>query len=263
MRLRDIIGLVLALVLAIGVAFLTRLFLTKSDIAQKEVTAQSIEVTRVIIGAKDIPVGTKIKPGDLVWQEWPQKSLNPSYITEATGKIEEYNGAIVKDSVLKGEPIVAGDFIKAGDRGLLAALVAPGKYAISIDITPSSGSSGLIYPGDYVDVILSKRVTPEGGSEYGNSETIVTNVKVLAMDIDLSAPADKPKAPPHVATLEVDQGQAETITAAQKEGTLSLALRSFERKEATSSGKGLEHSNITIMRGNQRSVIPVQQEQQK
>ncbi len=259
MRLRDIIGLVLALVLAIGVAFLTRIFLTKSDIAQKEVTAQSVEISKIIVAAKDLSTGTKVKPGDLVWQEWPQKSLNPSYITETTGKIQDYTDTVVRDSVLKGEPVVAADFVKPGDRGVLAAMLTPGKYAISIDITPQSGSSGLIYPGDVVDVILSKRVTPEGGSEYGSSKTIVSDVKVLAMDIDLSAPADKPKTPPHVATLEVTQDQAEAITAALKEGTLSLSLKSLQDKQAQDITNDKSHPAITIMRGDKKSQIQVQE----
>lgn len=259
MRLRDIIGLVLALVLAIGVAFLTRIFLTKSDIAQKEVTAQSVEITKVIIAAKDLGTGTKIKAGDLVWQEWPQKSLNPSYITEATGKIQDFTDNVVREGVLKGEPVVAADFIKPGDKGILAAMLTPGKYAISIDITPSSASSGLIYPGDVVDVILSKRMTPEGGVEYGSSKTIVNNVKVLAMDIDLSAPAEKPKTPPHVATLEVDKEQAERINAALKEGTLSLSLKSLQNEQSQATDKSQEHATITIMRGDRKSQIQVQE----
>lgn len=261
MRLRDIIGLVLALVLAIGVAFITRIFLSKSEVTQKEVSVQSVEVSRVIVAAKDLTTGTKIKAGDLVWQEWPQKSLNPSYITETTGKLESYLGSVVKDRVLKGEPVVPGDFVKPGERGVLAAMLTPGKYAISIDITPASASSGLIYPGDIVDVILSKRVTPEGGTEFGSSTTIVSNVKVIAMDVILSAPADKPPAtPPHVATLEVDEAQAETITAAVKEGTISLSLKSLQNISNETKGHAPDHSSITIMRGDKKSLIQVQEE---
>jgi len=263
MRLRDIIGLVLALVLAVGVAFLTRIFLTKSDIVQKEVTAQSVEITRVIVAAHDLNTGVKIKAGDLIWQEWPQKSLNPSYVTETTGKMESFIGSVVKDNFLKGQPIVERAFVKPGERGVLSAMLTPGKYAISIDITPSSASSGLIYPGDLVDVILSKRITPEGGGEYGSSQTIATNVKVLAMDIDLSAPADKPKTPPHVATLEVDQSQAEMITAALKEGSLSLSLNSLQTASGDAGNSSIkpDHTSITIMRGDKKSQfqIPVQE----
>ena len=138
-------------------------------------------------------------------------------------------------------------------------MLTPGKYAISIDITPSSASSGLNYPGDFVDVILSKRITPESGGEYGNSQTIVSNVKVLAMDIELSSPDEKPKTPPHVATLEVDQAQAETITAALKEGSLSLSLKSLQKGVADGTTEAPEHANITIMRGEKKTLIQVQE----
>ena len=127
MRLRDIIGLVLALVLAIGVAFITRIFLTKSDVAQKEVTAQSVEITKILVAGHDLPNGTKVKSGDVVWQEWPQKSLNPSYITETTGKSEDFLGAVVRNDISKGEPVISRDLIKPGERGVLSAMLTPGR----------------------------------------------------------------------------------------------------------------------------------------
>jgi len=230
MRLRDIIGLGLALVLAIGVALLTRYFLAKEE-TQKEPKVQQVELTRILVASKSLHEGDTVHVGDLIWQQWPQNALNANYIKEGSVKVEDLGGAVVRYSVENGEPVVLSDFVKSGEKGILAAIVTPGKRAISIDVTAQSASSGLISPGDHVDVIMAKVSTGAAGGQQGESKTIVKNVKVLAVDIETGTLQGKPKVQPHVATLEVTPQEAEEIVAASKDGTLSLSLHSLSTQE--------------------------------
>ncbi|MBY0292898.1 MAG: Flp pilus assembly protein CpaB [Alphaproteobacteria bacterium] len=257
MRVRDIIGLIVALALAMGVAFLTRYFLTKEE---KGVVQQAkVALPKILVANKILNQGDKINAGDLIWEEWNEAVIS-SYIKEDTSKIEDWVGAIVRAHFDKGEPILALDLIKPGDKGILAALVSPGKRAISIDVTAQSASSGLIAPGDYVDVVVSKSVTSSGGNQSGQSKLVAKNVKVLAVDVEMVDTHEKPKGAPKVVTLEVSPSEAEVITAATKEGTLSLSLHSIEQAEE--SGKVAEkgrqapkHEGVTLIRGKEKTEV--------
>lgn len=261
MRVRDIIGLALAVVLAIGVAFLTRIFLTKEKPGQETVVKHE-QVTRVLVAGKTLFPGNQIKTGDLAWQEWPKTALNTSYMTEENAKIEDFTGSVVRFPISKGNPIVREELIKKGDKGILAAVLSPGTRAVSIDVTPSSADSGLIFPGDHVDVILSSTFSAEN-QQVGKSKTILKNLKVLAFDTAIVPPAEQPKTPPHVATLEVTPEQAEILMAAAKEGTITLSLHSMATGvvEAKADDKPVvkkQENTVILLRGKEKTEIQVE-----
>jgi pilus assembly protein CpaB len=261
MRLRDIIGLAIALILAIGVALLTRLFLTKVEQPKPVAVSPSIPLTKILVAGKNLLVGDKVRQSDLVWQEWPQQASNPVYITEGTVRPEALVGGTVRFNVLRGEPILLIDIIRHGERGVLASVLDSGKRAISIDVTPATANSGLIIPGDYVDVILSSVIGGEGAATKGKSETVLKDVKVVAMDTELSTLDDKTKAPPHVATLEVSPEQAEALLAASKNGTLNLSLHSFHKNVIPQEVKAElkeKINKVLLIRGKEKSIIEFQ-----
>src|SRR5947207_9959827 len=118
----------------------------------------------------------------------------------------------------------------------MAAILPTGMRAISTEISPETGAGGFILPNDRVDVILSKREkNPDRSSpsDIVNSETILANVRVLAID---QAPKEKDGQNAVVGktvTLELKPEQAETLARARQSGTLSLALRSIADINAT------------------------------
>jgi pilus assembly protein CpaB len=264
MRARDIIGLILALVLAVGVAFLTRIFLSKEEgKTSQEVSIKPTQITRVLVASKALSTGDVVKTGDLIWQDWPKNAITPDYLTEETTKIEDFTGSIVRFPIHKGNPVAKGELVKKGDKGILSAVVSPGMRAVSVDVTASATDSGLIFPGDYVDVIVSTTVSVEN-QQLGKSKTILRNIKVLAFDTAIATPDEKPKVPPHVATLEMTPAQAEVLMAGAKEGTLSLSLHSMEKvaepaPEAIKrpAAKEPEGKKIILMRGKEKSEISV------
>ena len=266
MRVRDIIGLVLALILAVGVAFLTRFFLTKEIKPSQEVAVKAQKITKVLVAGKNLSPGDKIKPGDLVWHKWAEDRLEPSYLTEETAKIEDFTNFIVRFPIHKSNPIVKEELINKQDKGVLAAVVSPGMRAISIDVTASAADSGLIFPGDYVDVILSTTVS-ESNLQIGKSKTILKNIKVVAFDTVLSPPAENPKTPPRVATLEMTPAQAEVLMAGAREGTITLSLHSLESgpvavvpsEPIAPVEKKREDKKIILMRGKDKSELQFQE----
>jgi pilus assembly protein CpaB len=148
-------------------------------------------------------------------------------------------GAVARQSLPEGVPIARSAIIHPGDRGFLAAVLPRGMRAISIEITEVAGLSGLVLPGDHVDIILTYVITAEQGDferDIRASETVIRNVRVLALDQRVQAirqEFDKdgiPLPPPiaSTATLEVMPRQAEMVSLAASLGTLSLVLNSAQ-----------------------------------
>ncbi|EKE09334.1 MAG: hypothetical protein ACD_16C00192G0016 [uncultured bacterium] len=249
MRFRDLIGLFVAIVLAISIAFLTRFFIVSEEGVIKP-SPEAVSKNKILVAGKHLNIGEKIKSEDLVWQLWPEAALQETYIKEGTLNLQSLVGAVVLEELDKGEPVFLSNFIKQGEKGILAAILPSGKRAISIPVTAETSSSGLIIPGDYVDVILSKTV-----NQTGQSLTIARNLKVLAFDTKLDTSSDKPVVP-KVATLEVTPAEAELITASSREGTLSLSLYSVaETKEQVV--EEIKTGTVTLMKGNQKTQVQV------
>jgi pilus assembly protein CpaB len=187
----------------------------------------------VLIAKSDIGMGTAVASQDLQWQAWPAATTGDSYITkkDRPGAIEELNGAITRAPFTAGEPIRDAKLIKAnGAAGFMAAILPSGMRAVSTEISPETGAGGFILPNDRVDVILSRRPKDSDNRNGGaapTSETILSNVKVLAIDQTVEEKNGQRVVVGKTATVEVSPRQAETLAQARQLGTLSLALRSL------------------------------------
>jgi pilus assembly protein CpaB len=185
----------------------------------------------VLIAKGDIGMGTAVAVQDLEWQAWPAATTGASYITkrDRPGAIEELAGAITRAPFTAGEPIRETKLIKAnGAAGYMAAILPSGMRAISTEISPETGAGGFILPNDRVDVILSKRANNDSkGAKAPVSETILTNVRVLAIDQTVEEKNGQRVVVGKTATLELSPRQAETLAQSRQLGTLSLALRSL------------------------------------
>ena len=112
----------------------------------------------------------------------------------------------------------------------MAAVLEKGMRAVSTEISPETGAGGFILPNDRVDVILSRRdreAEKANGVEAHISNTILTNVRVLAIDQLVQEKEGQRVVVGKTATLELTQRQAETLAVARQTGTLSLTLRSI------------------------------------
>jgi len=260
MKIREIIGLVGAIVLAIIVAFLVRNFLVEKEGTKGPQVTQESKTMKILVASKPLDVGARVQSGDLVWQSWPSKAFNDSYIQEGTVQLQNLTGSVILEHLDKGEPVITTNLVQPGDKSVLAALLSPGKRAISIDVSAQAVSSGLIQPGDYVDVLVSKVVSPSGGSSYGQTTAVVSNVRVLALDKVMNETDQKLPATttPKVATLEVAPGQAELITAAAKEGNLSLSLHSISSTNGATN-EDINTGMVTVIRGKEKTQVQVNQ----
>jgi pilus assembly protein CpaB len=186
----------------------------------------------VLIAKSDIGLGQTVKPEDLQWQTWPAATASNVFIrrSERPDATTQIVGEIARAPFIAGEPIREQKLVKADGSGFMAAILPTGMRAVSTEISPETGAGGFILPNDRVDVILSKREkNPDrtGTPDIVDSEIILTNIRVLAID---QAPKEKDGQTTVVGrtvTLELKPEQAEALARARQSGTLSLALRSI------------------------------------
>jgi pilus assembly protein CpaB len=157
--------------------------------------------------------------------------------------VEEWVGAVVRHDYPQGQPGMAVDLIKPSEAGFLPAVLEPGDKAVTIAVDPAQIMSGLILPGDRVDVLLVQSFgTQEQGlppARRSVGETLLRDVRVIALDQRIS---DVPKTPsgssggfaaassqavnvPKTVTLEVSLADAQRLLVASQLGHVSLAMR--------------------------------------
>src|SRR5450631_812930 len=217
------------LILALGAGGIVAYLARGSDntSAPPEPVAQ-LQTVDVLVAKSDIGLGQSVNTENLQWQTWPAATASNHFIrrNERPEATKEVAGSIARAPFLAGEPIREPKLVKANGSGFMAAILPTGMRAIS----PETGAGGFILPNDRVDVILSKRdKNPDksASADIVNSEIILANVRVLAID---QAPKEKDGQNVVVGktvTLELKPEQAETIARARQTGTLALALRSI------------------------------------
>jgi len=220
--------LVLGVALAAGgaAAYLVSGDEKKPDLAPAPVA--QFPTVDVLIAKADIGMGTAVAPENLSWQAWPEATTGDSYITRKAkpNAPEELAGAITRAPFTAGEPIRETKLIRAnGAAGYMAAILPSGMRAVSTEISPETGAGGFILPNDRVDVLLTRR--PRDGNSSASSETILTNVRVLAIDQAVEEKNGQRVVVGKTATVELLPQQAETLAQSRQLGTLSLALRSL------------------------------------
>ena len=235
MSVRNIILIISAVLITLGTGLLARNWIESQR--PQEVAAPpppKVEGASVMVAAVDLPAGTLLQDKHLRWQIWPSKAVAETYLIKpetqgASDPIQNVLGAVVRKGISAGEPVTHGRFLKPGDRGFLAAVLRPGYRAMSISFNATAGISGLVFPGDRVDLLLTHAVK-RSGVDRRATETVLTNLRVLAIDQTTNDQAGSPRVFKN-ATVELTPKQAEMIAVVREIGRLSLSLRSLAKDE--------------------------------
>jgi pilus assembly protein CpaB len=227
------VGRIAVLALALGAGGFAALLVARQDSGsapESPPPAPQIATTDVLVATADIGIGNKLAAADVRWQIWPEASAGP-FIRKADDPdaIGHLTGAIARASFSAGEPIGESKLIRADGAGYMAAILPSGRRAESVEISPESGAGGFILPNDRVDVILTARdsVAQKNSIEAYRVETVLTNVRVLAIDQTVEEKSGQRVVVGRTATLDVSPAEAERLALARREGQLSLALRSI------------------------------------
>jgi pilus assembly protein CpaB len=247
------------LIIALAAGGIAALLAGRSEAPPPPAPVVQLETVDVLIANSDIPMGTQVQPPELRWQTWPASAAGPVFIrkTDRPDAINQLTGAIARTPFFEGEPVREDKLIRAGGSGYMAAILPSGMRAVSTEISAETGAGGFILPNDRVDVILARRdkaAEKSTGVEVFTSETLLSNVRVLAIDQTVEEKNGQRVVSGKTATLELTPRQVEELQLARQLGSLSLALRSLVdaanggKTDAVSNDNSGQRNSVNIVR---------------
>jgi pilus assembly protein CpaB len=228
MKRPQLIGLAVAATAGIMAFVMVRGMVNKPPV-EKTVEIK-VKSSDVLVARTDIGLGQITNDSLFRWQSWPTETVTPGYITrtDQPDAITQLAGSIARAPIMAGEPITQTKLVRAGQGGVLAAILPAGMRAIATRIKEETAVANLILPNDRVDVILIRRMRGRNGNEDYVSELLFGNVRVLAIGQEIETKEGKKTAgSASTATLELTARQAELLALANSLGEISLSLRSI------------------------------------
>lgn len=187
--------------------------------ANNQQAAVTVKTKPVVVASQKISYGQKIEAVQLKLVDWPAELL-PS---GALHSLEEANNKVALFMMSEGDPVTESKVASHLGGSHLAALLGKHKRAVSVRVDDVVGVAGFLSPGNRVDVLGIKKFFKNGTSKI-KVRTVLSDIRVLAVDQDVSHDKNKPKVVRAV-TLELSAGQAEDIVKASAEGKIRLSLR--------------------------------------
>jgi len=176
----------------------------------------SLATNKVVVAARDIPLGSQLTLDMLRSVDWPSGSVPDGAIRDE----KQLDSRVVKTTLLRGEPVLETKLAPLGTKGGLSSLIHVGNRAITVKVNEVIGVAGFALPGNHVDVLVSTK----DDADKPISKIVLEQILVLAVAQEAGRDETKPKVVSAV-TLEVTPEQAEKLDLARSIGSLSLALR--------------------------------------
>jgi len=194
--------------------------------------------TAVLVATQDIPQGVLIKPEMFGTSIVPNKFVQPQAVTS----LDRIAGMVTVASIAKGEQVSISKLIndQRAAGGNLAGVTPSGKRAITIIADSIASLSGMVKPGDYVDVLVIIQVPVQNqDGKLINQTTVVPlfqNVLVLAVGQNTGALASAPgrysepssssSNENNLITLALGPNESNLIAFVQEQGRMRLVMRS-------------------------------------
>jgi pilus assembly protein CpaB len=214
---RGFLLIVMSLIMGVGAAWMANRWVT-AQVAAGEV----MDGTHVVAAALEIPYGIKVEARHLKYVEIPEGVAPTGFFTKA----EDVEGRVATVAISRGEILISDRFVAHETGSTLAALVSANMRALTVRVNDVIGVAGFLLPGNRVDVLSSRKTT----DRRAVTETILRNIKVLAVDQSASTDQNEPVIVRAV-TLEMTPEQTEILVRARTEGEIQLTLRNPLQEE--------------------------------
>lgn len=221
MRKATIIQLSVALLLSLAAGLLIFKFMNANS--QKQ--ASGPVSVQVAAATKNFARGHRLTAKDIELIPALEDSLPDGTFRD----VKALEGRVLASSVNRRELITASRLQDGATSGTgITSLIAPGKRAIAVKGNKVLGMSGLITPGNRVDVLVAIDV-PKKGKDVSMAKVVIENAKVLAAGTEITPVNEEGETSEvDVFTLELSSRESERIALAASRGTLFFALRGAE-----------------------------------
>jgi len=214
--------------------------------SQRNAMARTDDVPHdtVVVAAVPLKFGDMLTDDKLREIAWPAGAV-PAGAFKTTKEVLAGEGAKqALQAIGTNEPVLASKITGPGQRATLSAVLGEGMKAVSIRVNDVLGVAGFVFPGDRVDVLLTRTVRGDDGTDKSFVDVLLQSMKVLAVDQVADESKDSPTVVKSV-TLEASTKDAQKLTLAAGAGQLSLALR----QAAASKGETTERVTLSDLTG--------------
>lgn len=210
------------------------------------------------VAARPLPKGTLARQEDFTVRSVAPDGVPKGAILETPDSRIGLPGSLVRKFVDAGSPITLEDVLRPRDGGFLASVLAPDSRAASIKVDEESGVSGLIRPGDYVDVVLTQLFEKKDVARRAVSETVLRNVRVIAINQEIAQGGGAAVAlaarEAQTVSLELGPEQVQKITVAKNIGKLSLAVRAVVDHWDTADSRATSNCDLSPEAARQNEI---------
>lgn len=233
--MRLVFGLVL--VLGLGLAGFA-VYMAKNYIQgyqaqlalERSQRAPAIDTVDVYVAERALAYGETLLKADVRLTAFPKSSL-PEGVYQTYEDLfpeGEDEPRTVLRTMEKNEAVLAVKVTGPGEDAGLTSQLSRGMRAFAIKVDVSSGVSGFLRPGDYVDVYWTGKIGGEGVRTEGNStgdvtKLIDTGIKLIAVD-QVSGGERTQASIARTVTVAVRPQQVAALAQAQATGRLALSL---------------------------------------
>lgn len=171
----------------------------------------------VVVAAAPIPSGGSLGEAELAKKAIPASGATGRNVPAA--EFARLLGATVRNEIAAGEPVLWTDVDDPDGPGDFSGTIPAGRRAITIDADARASFSGLLRPGDRVDILSE----PAEGTGF---RPLLSDVPVVAVDhvFRRSAAGDDPSGTSTL-TLSVSPAESESLAAALGRGGIQVLLR--------------------------------------
>ena len=205
-----VIALACGLIASIGI----------SQVMTKPDAPAAPETETIYVAASNVPNWKSLTAEMVREEEWPAGKVPP----DAVRSLEELEGKAPRYPLYPGEPIVLTKLTDAnGDQA--SERIPEGHQVFAVKVDKESALSGLISPGDKVDVLCFIR--GRGGNDrlQTGTRTILRNTTVFAVNDRIERQGEEGSIDAKTVSLLVRPDQSEKLLLAKQLGTIHLALR--------------------------------------
>ena len=207
----------LVLLMAVALAGLATygVFRTIKSIPVREV---EVATRHVVVAAENLPLGTRVSKEQVKVVGWP--AATP--VEGSFASVDEIVGRGLIQPVQANEPLTESRLAPREAGAGLSPSIPAGMRALSVKVNDVIGVAGFTVPGARVDVVVVVN-----GGDSSMARVVVSNLQVLTAGTkyDIEQAKDGQPIPSSVVTLLVTPEQAERITLAQTNGSITLVLR--------------------------------------
>jgi pilus assembly protein CpaB len=216
-------GLLIVMILVLGLGLAAGALVMRQSAQTAKVMEKKEKTVKIVVVAKALSRGVRVKQGDLKLREWPERLATEDYIRN----MKEAMGRVVVSKTIPGEPLLRAKLAPVDSAEGLSTLIPYGRRAFALRVTEVTGVAGFLLPGSRVDVHATFKVKqPKGNTDVILTKTILEDVEVLAAGGEKQAGQKKGRIKVPVVTLLLTPKESDKLAlAATASESIWLSMR--------------------------------------